>query len=95
MCGDDLLDGDGDLLPEDLLSGDLLRNGDLKPEDLLSGVLFSGLKHISFNLLTGSTSCLVYSEANPGILLSASREWCLSLLAVVHSLEPDLCLLLY
>ena len=73
---DDLLDGDGDLdlLSDDLLSGDLLGNGDLKSEDLLSRFLLSGLKHLSFSLLAGSTSCLVCSEANPGILLSANSE---------------------
>ena len=66
---DDLLDGDGDLdlLSDDLLSGDLLGNGDLKSEDLLSRFLeASGLKHLSFSLLAGSTCCLVWSEANPG-----------------------------
>ena len=51
-----LLDGDGDLLPDDLLSGDLLWNGDL---NLLSGERLSGLKRLSFNLLAGSTSTLV------------------------------------
>ena len=72
---DDILDGDIDLLPDDLLSGDFLGNGDLKSEDLLSRFLeASGLKHLSFSLLAGSTCCLVCSEANPGILLSANRE---------------------
>ena len=40
-----LLDGDGDLLPDDLLSGDLLWNGDL---NLLSGKRLSGLKCLSW-----------------------------------------------
>ena len=48
-----LLDGDGDLLPDDLLSGDLLWNGDL---NLPSGERLSGLMRLSFNLLAGSTS---------------------------------------
>jgi hypothetical protein len=56
VCAGGLLGGDGDLLPEDLLSGDLLWAGDL---NLLSGLLLSGLKHLSFSLLAGCTNCLV------------------------------------